>query len=306
MPRQVLLFLIIVSPDSFNDFMEQLNINLPIIGDLHTFLHTNESCSDEEKKQITSLVSFVLRKCLALTILKSTFFFPPSLLFFPEALHLREKKCHQLPPHLIQPLLSFFFFSSHLIEFVQCMACCNDLISVVSLSILFLVYWDTGIYSFCIAMLCFTFLLSLLSSLNLSTILHLALCLCCLLCFVWLEMEDPFSILMSLLSLSLLLFEWIQLIIRAMHASFRPLLLINSLFWFLSWDIHKCLSFIYMSIQSLSIIPFDIMIWVLADQTRKAKNGRNILWIKYVYVLCTSLCTWILYINYMSTSSSMI
>lgn len=184
MPRQVLLFLIIVSPDSFNDFMEQLNINLPIIGDLHTFLHTNESCSDEEKKQITSLVSFVLRKCLALTILKSTFFFPPSLLFFPEALHLREKKCHQLPPHLIQPLLSFFFFSSHLIEFVQCMACCNDLISVVSLSILFLVYWDTGIYSFCIAMLCFTFLLSLLSSLNLSTILHLALCLCCLLCFV--------------------------------------------------------------------------------------------------------------------------
>lgn len=121
MPRQVLLF-IIVSPDSFNDFMEQLKINLPIIGDLHAFLHTNESCSDEEKSK--PQVSFLLC-CANVSQLQfsKALIFPSLFLLFSEALHLREKRCHQLPPHLIQLLLFllffFFFFSSHLIEFVQ-------------------------------------------------------------------------------------------------------------------------------------------------------------------------------------------
>lgn len=95
-------------PDSFNDFMEQLNINLPIIGDLHAFLHTNESCSDEEKSK--PQVSFLLC-CANVSQLQfsKALIFPSLFLLFSEALHLREKRCHQLP-HLIQ-LLLFLLFS---------------------------------------------------------------------------------------------------------------------------------------------------------------------------------------------------
>lgn len=166
MPRQVLLF-IIVSPDSFNDFMEQLNINLPIIGDLHAFLHTNESCSDEEKSKPQVLFLLCCANVSQLQFSKALIF--PSLFsLFSEALHLREKRCHQLPPHLIQLLLFLLFSPLTWLNSFKCMACCNDLVPVVSLSILFFVYWDTRIYSFCIAMLWFTFLLSLLRFLNFS------------------------------------------------------------------------------------------------------------------------------------------
>ena len=110
--------------------MEKLNINLPITGDLHAFLHTNESCSDEEKKQITSLVSFVLRKCLAITILKSTYFFLLFYYFLKPCIYEKGNaiNCLLIPFNYCCPSS----FSPHLTKFVQCIACCNDMIFVAS------------------------------------------------------------------------------------------------------------------------------------------------------------------------------
>ena len=153
-------FLIIVSPDSFNDFMEQLNIDLPMIGDLHTYLPTNESCSDEEKSK--PQVSFPL--CCANV---SQLQFSKALILF--CFIFSPKPCIYEERNAINCLLMWFnhrcpssFFSSHLIGFVSmhCLLqwygfCC------LSLPYSFILWFIPRIYSFCIAMLCFTFLLSL-------------------------------------------------------------------------------------------------------------------------------------------------